>query len=126
MTETRHDQHGRYPKATSVADFERNLARVHERMAAACRRVTGLFDSSKFGGFGLHSFAPVGRFQALTRKNPMTRTSLCRVPVGENQSVEPAAAFAHVLRVKPKSNQPTRPFGAWRSRYRRLFRLIAM
>ena len=39
MTETRHDQHGRYPKATSVADFERNLARVHERMAAACRRV---------------------------------------------------------------------------------------
>ena len=38
-TATRHDQHGRYPKATSVADFERNLATVHARMAAACARV---------------------------------------------------------------------------------------
>ncbi len=38
-TATRHDQHGLYPKATSVADFQRNLVTVHARMAAACERV---------------------------------------------------------------------------------------
>ncbi len=38
-TQTRHDQHGRYPKATSVADFERNLAAVQKRIASACARV---------------------------------------------------------------------------------------
>jgi len=38
-TQTRHDQHGRYPEATSVEDFQRNLAAVQARIAAACRRV---------------------------------------------------------------------------------------
>ncbi len=38
-TATRHAHHGLYPKAASVADFQRNLATVHARMAAACRRV---------------------------------------------------------------------------------------
>jgi pyridoxal phosphate enzyme (YggS family) len=37
-TPTRHAQHGRYPRAETVEDFQRNLATVHERMAAACRR----------------------------------------------------------------------------------------
>ncbi|WP_427983759.1 YggS family pyridoxal phosphate-dependent enzyme [Achromobacter sp.] len=38
-TPTRHDRHGRYPQALSVADFRRNLAAIHARMDAACRRV---------------------------------------------------------------------------------------
>jgi len=37
-TPTQHDQHGRWPQATSVEDFRRNLAAVRERIAAACRR----------------------------------------------------------------------------------------
>jgi len=37
--QTRHDQHGRYPEATSVEDFQHNLAAVHARIAAACQRV---------------------------------------------------------------------------------------
>jgi len=38
-TQTRHDQHGRYPEATSVDDFRHNLAAVHARVKAACTRV---------------------------------------------------------------------------------------
>lgn len=38
-TQTRHDQHGRYPKAVTVEDFRRNLAAVQARIDAACRRV---------------------------------------------------------------------------------------
>ena len=34
-----HEQHGRYPQASSVEDFRRNLAAVQQRIAAACRRV---------------------------------------------------------------------------------------
>jgi len=37
-TATRHDQHGRYPQAASVADFRGNLAAVQARIAAACQR----------------------------------------------------------------------------------------
>ncbi len=37
-TQTRHDQHGLYPKAETVEDFQRNLASVRERIVAACRR----------------------------------------------------------------------------------------
>lgn len=37
-TPTRHDQHRRYPKATSVEDFVRNLAAVQARIASACWR----------------------------------------------------------------------------------------
>ncbi|GLU33599.1 YggS family pyridoxal phosphate-dependent enzyme [Trinickia caryophylli] len=37
-TETRHDQHGRYPQATTVDDFRSNLATVRARIDAACRR----------------------------------------------------------------------------------------
>jgi len=37
-TQTRHDQHGRYPQAASVDDFRHNLAAVRSRMDAACRR----------------------------------------------------------------------------------------
>lgn len=37
-TQTRHAQHGRYPEARSVDDIRRNLAAVHARIAAACRR----------------------------------------------------------------------------------------
>jgi pyridoxal phosphate enzyme (YggS family) len=39
VTPTHHDQHGRYAEATTAADFRRNLATVHTRIAAACRRV---------------------------------------------------------------------------------------
>lgn len=38
-TSTRHDQHGQWPQAESVDDFRHNLAAVHARIAAACRRV---------------------------------------------------------------------------------------
>lgn len=34
-----HDQHGRYPEATTVEDFQRNLAQVNARIVAACQRV---------------------------------------------------------------------------------------
>lgn len=37
-TSTGHDQHGRWPQAGSVEDFRHNLATVHARIAAACRR----------------------------------------------------------------------------------------
>jgi ribosomal protein S17E len=37
-TRTGHDQHGRYPQALTVADFQHNLATVQTRMAAACQR----------------------------------------------------------------------------------------
>ncbi|MDD3786091.1 MAG: YggS family pyridoxal phosphate-dependent enzyme [Hydrogenophaga sp.] len=38
-TQTRHDKHGRYPVATTVEDFQRNLAAVQARIEAVCRRV---------------------------------------------------------------------------------------
>ncbi|AMN46275.1 hypothetical protein ACG33_03965 [Steroidobacter denitrificans] len=38
-TSTLHDLHGRWPQAESVEDFQRNLAAVRDRIAAACRRV---------------------------------------------------------------------------------------
>lgn len=38
-TQLRHDRHGLYPKAESVADFQLHLAAVHARIADACRRV---------------------------------------------------------------------------------------
>ena len=37
-TPTRHEQHGQWPLAESVADFQRNLAAVRLRMAQACQR----------------------------------------------------------------------------------------
>jgi len=37
-TQTRHDQHGRYPEATTVEDFQHNLAAVQARIHAACAR----------------------------------------------------------------------------------------
>ena len=37
-TPTRHDQHGRYPRAESVEDFRHNLALINERIAAACHK----------------------------------------------------------------------------------------
>lgn len=37
-TLTRHSQHGHYPQAVTVEDFESNLADVRARMAAACLR----------------------------------------------------------------------------------------
>ncbi|MBN9367959.1 MAG: YggS family pyridoxal phosphate-dependent enzyme [Comamonadaceae bacterium] len=39
MTTTRHDQHGRYPQAATLQDFQRHLAFVQVRIAAACARV---------------------------------------------------------------------------------------
>lgn len=38
-TQTRHDLHGRYPRAATVEDFQRNLAAVRTRMTDACARV---------------------------------------------------------------------------------------
>ena len=38
-TQTRHDQHGLWPVAETVADFRRNLATVNARIEAACARV---------------------------------------------------------------------------------------
>ncbi|MEB2401154.1 MAG: YggS family pyridoxal phosphate-dependent enzyme [Alcaligenaceae bacterium] len=38
-TQTRHDQHGRYPQAATVEDFRHNIAAMQARIAAACRRV---------------------------------------------------------------------------------------
>ena len=37
-TPTGHDRHGFYPEATTVEDFQRNLAAVQARIDAACRR----------------------------------------------------------------------------------------
>ena len=37
-TPTGHDRHGLYPEATTVEDFQRNLAAVQARIDAACRR----------------------------------------------------------------------------------------
>ena len=37
-TQTRHDQHGRYPQAATAEDFRHNLDTVRARIAAACRR----------------------------------------------------------------------------------------
>ena len=37
-TQTRHELHGQYPEAATVEDFQRNLAAVQARIAAACRR----------------------------------------------------------------------------------------
>lgn len=37
-TQTYHDQHGRYPEATTVEDFQHNLASVQARIEAACHR----------------------------------------------------------------------------------------
>ena len=38
MTATRYDQHGRYPQAATLQDFQRHLATVQARIAAACQR----------------------------------------------------------------------------------------
>lgn len=38
-TQPRHDRHGLYDKADSVAEFRRNLDAVHARIGSACRRV---------------------------------------------------------------------------------------
>ncbi|MBF8178905.1 YggS family pyridoxal phosphate-dependent enzyme [Herminiimonas contaminans] len=38
-TLTNHDQHGRYPEATTVEDFAHKLTAVQQRIAEACRRV---------------------------------------------------------------------------------------
>lgn len=38
-TPTSHDQHGRYPEATTVEGVRRNLAAVQARIVAACQRV---------------------------------------------------------------------------------------
>lgn len=38
-TQTHHDQHGRYPEAVTVEDFQRNLAAVQASIDAACHRV---------------------------------------------------------------------------------------
>lgn len=38
-TQTQHEQHGCYPQALTVEDFQRNLADVHRRINAACLRV---------------------------------------------------------------------------------------
>lgn len=37
-TQTGHDRHGLYPEAETVEDFQRNLAAVQARIAAACHR----------------------------------------------------------------------------------------
>ncbi|MEO7938069.1 MAG: YggS family pyridoxal phosphate-dependent enzyme [Burkholderiaceae bacterium] len=37
-TQTRHDQHGNYPQAATVEDFQHNLAAVRARIDAACQR----------------------------------------------------------------------------------------
>ena len=37
-TATHHAQHGLYPEARTVEDFQRNLAAVQARIAAACER----------------------------------------------------------------------------------------
>lgn len=38
-TPTQHDQHGRWPQAESVEDFQHNLAAVQARINASCQRV---------------------------------------------------------------------------------------
>jgi len=37
-TQTRHEQHGRYPQAATIDDFHHNLIAVQKRIAAACQR----------------------------------------------------------------------------------------
>ena len=44
-TPTLHEQHGQWPRAETVEDFQRNLAAVRQRMALACHRA-GRLESS--------------------------------------------------------------------------------
>ncbi|WP_196073316.1 DeoR/GlpR family DNA-binding transcription regulator [Nakamurella alba] len=48
-----------------LMDLSSEEAQTKQFMAVACGKVYGLFDSSKVGGFGLHSFAPVSSIDAM-------------------------------------------------------------
>ncbi len=48
-----------------LMDLSAEEAQTKQFMAKACHRVYGLFDSSKVGGFGLHSFAATDQIEAM-------------------------------------------------------------
>jgi DeoR/GlpR family transcriptional regulator of sugar metabolism len=48
-----------------LLDLTPEEARAKEAMAAVCRRVYGIFDSSKVERFGTHPFLPIERITAL-------------------------------------------------------------
>ncbi len=48
-----------------LMDISAEEAQTKQFMAGACDQVYGVFDSSKVGGFGLHSFAAVGEIDGL-------------------------------------------------------------
>ena len=48
-----------------LLDISAEEAQTKSFLAAACDKVYGLFDSSKVGGFGLHSFADTARLTGL-------------------------------------------------------------
>ena len=48
-----------------LMDLSAEEAQTKQFMAKACDEVYGVFDSSKVGGFGLHSFAAVGEIDAM-------------------------------------------------------------
>ena len=48
-----------------LMDLSAEEAQTKQFIAKACHRVYGLFDSSKVGGFGLHSFAATDQIEAM-------------------------------------------------------------
>lgn len=93
-TPTWYDQHGRYPKATSVEDFVHNLAAVEERIASACRRAGRDVSSVRL--------LPVSKtIDAATIR--LSYAAACRM-LGENKAQEAWRkwdALADVLREQP-------------------------
>lgn len=77
-TPTHHDNHGRYPEATTVEDFQHNLAAVQMRIAAACRRVGRDPDTVRL--------LPVSKTKPESRLR-MAHTAGCRM-LGENKVQE--------------------------------------
>lgn len=77
-TRTGHEQHGRYPQALTLADFQHNLAVVQVRMAAACQRAGRDAASVRL--------LPVSKTQAADRMR-LAHAAGCRM-LGENKVQE--------------------------------------
>ncbi len=61
-----------------LMDLSAEEAQTKQFMARACDQVYGVFDSSKVGGFGLHSFAAVGEIHALFTDDGIDSTVAAR------------------------------------------------
>lgn len=92
-----------------LMDISAEEAQTKRHMAAACDSVYGLFDSSKVGGFGLHSFAAPDEITGIVTDDGMTAESVADwdrigVPVSV-ASRHPAIATVTEL----TSDRPGRP-----------------